>query len=183
MPSTHSAQDVLRFWFEELTPKQHFSKDAALDALIRTRFGPTLAAAAHGELQPWRTDAPGRLAEILVLDQFPRNIHRDTPRAFACDALALRLARELVALGLDQALPTPHKAFAYMPYMHSEDLAAHTEALPLFSQPGLENNLNFLHRHTEIIRRFGRYPHRNAVLGRASTPEELAFLQQPGSAF
>ena len=176
-------QDILSFWFGELTPKQHFSKDAALDALIRTRFGPTLAAAARGELHPWRTDAPGRLAEILVLDQFPRNIHRDTPLAFACDALALRLARELVALGLDQALPTPHKPFAYMPYMHSEDLDAHTEALPLFSQPGLENNLHFLHRHTEIVRRFGRYPHRNAVLGRESTPEELAFLQQPGSSF
>jgi uncharacterized protein (DUF924 family) len=176
-------QDILAFWFGELTPKQHFSKDATLDAQIAARFGPTLAAAARGELQPWRTDAPGRLAEILVLDQFPRNIHRDTPQAFACDALALHLARELVAQGLDQALPTPQKAFAYMPYMHSEDLAAHTEALPLFSQPGLEYNLQFLHRHTEIVRRFGRYPHRNAMLGRASTPEELAFLQQPGSSF
>jgi uncharacterized protein (DUF924 family) len=176
-------QDILRFWFGELTPKQHFSKDAALDAQIAARFGPTLEAAARGELQPWRTDAPGRLAEILVLDQFPRNIHRDTPQAFACDALALSLARELVALGQDGDLPTPHKAFAYMPYMHSEDLAAHEEALPLFSQPGLEYNLQFLHRHTEIVRRFGRYPHRNAVLGRASTPEELAFLQQPGSSF
>ncbi len=176
-------QDILSFWFGELTPKQHFTKDAALDALIRTRFSLTLQAAARGELQPWRRDATGRLAEILVLDQFPRNIHRGTPQAFACDALALGLARELVTLGQDSELPTPHKAFAYMPYMHSEALAAHEEALPLFSQPGLENNLHFLHRHTEIIRRFGRYPHRNAVLGRDSTPEELAFLQQPGSAF
>lgn len=176
-------QDILAFWFGELTPQQHFSKDAALDALIRTRFGATLEAAARGELQPWRTDAPGRLAEILVLDQFPRNIHRDTPRAFACDALALNLARELVAQGLDRELPPPQRAFAYMPYMHSEDLAAHTEALPLFSQPGLEHNLPSLHRHTAIIRRFGRYPHRNAVLGRTSTPEELSFLQQPGSSF
>jgi uncharacterized protein (DUF924 family) len=175
--------DILGFWFDELTPKQHFAKDTALDALIRTRFGATLQAAARGELQPWRTDAPGRLAEIIVLDQFPRNIHRDTPQAFACDALALGLARELVAQGLDRALPLPQRAFVYIPYMHSEDLGAHTEALPLFSQPGLENNLHFLHRHTEIIRRFGRYPHRNAVLGRASTPEELAFLQQPGSSF
>ncbi|MCZ8252183.1 MAG: DUF924 domain-containing protein [Hylemonella sp.] len=183
MPTVHSAQEVLRFWFEELTPKQHFAKDAALDAQIGARFGATLQAAARGALQPWRTDAPGRLAEIIVLDQFARNIHRDTPQAFACDALALDLARELVALGLDQALPTPHKPFAYMPYMHSEDLAAHAEALPLFSQPGLENNLHFLHRHTEILRRFGRYPHRNAVLGRPSTPEELVFLQQPGSSF
>lgn len=177
------AQDVLAFWFETLSSRQHFAKDAALDAQIRARFGATLDAAARGELQGWRTDAPGRLAEVLVLDQFPRNIHRDTPLAFACDALALRLARELVALGLDGALPVPQRAFAYIPYMHSEDLAAHAEALPLFSQPGLENNLHFLHRHTEILRRFGRYPHRNAVLGRVSTPEELAFLQQPGSSF
>lgn len=176
-------QDILAFWFTDLTPKQHFSKDAALDALISTRFGPTLAAAARGELQPWRTDAWGRLAELIVLDQFSRNIHRDTPLAFAQDALALTLARELVALRLDTTLPMPQRVFAYMPYMHSEDLAAHAEALPLFSQPGLENNLQFLHRHTEILQRFGRYPHRNAVLGRASTPEELAFLQQPGSSF
>lgn len=183
MHTMHPAQEVLGFWFTELRPQQHFAKDAALDALIRTRFGPTLEAAARGALSPWRAEAAGRLAEILVLDQFPRNIHRDTPRAFACDALALQLARELVALGLDRTLPTPHLAFAYMPYMHSEDLAAHEEALPLFSRPGLEYNLHFLHRHTEIIRRFGRYPHRNALLGRASTPEELAFLQQPGSAF
>ncbi|GAB3498449.1 DUF924 family protein [Curvibacter fontanus] len=176
-------QDILTFWFEELTPKQHFSKDTALDAQMRERFGATLAAAARGELQPWRTDAPGRLAEIIVLDQFSRNIHRDTPLAFAHDALALTLARELVALKLDQALPMAQRVFAYMPYMHSEELAAHAEALPLFSLPGLEYNLQFLHRHTDIIRRFGRYPHRNTILGRASTPEELAFLQQPGSSF
>ena len=176
-------QDILSFWFTELTPKQHFAKDSALDALIRDRFDLTLAAAAQGELQPWRRDAPGRLAEIIVLDQFSRNIHRDTPLAFAQDALALTLARELLALQLDAALPMAQRVFAYMPFMHSEDLAAHTEALPLFSQPGLENNLQFLHRHTDIIRRFGRYPHRNTILGRASTPEELAFLQQPGSSF
>jgi uncharacterized protein (DUF924 family) len=177
------AQDILNFWFTELTPKQHFAKDTELDAQIRTRFGPTLAAAARGELQPWRTDAPGRLAEIIVLDQFSRNIHRDTPLAFAQDEVALALARELVALQLDAALPLAQRVFAYMPYMHSEALDAHAEALPLFSLPGLENNLLFLHRHTEIIRRFGRYPHRNSTLGRASTPEELAFLQQPGSSF
>lgn len=178
-----SPQDILGFWFTELTPKQHFAKDAALDAQITQRYGATLATAAQGGLADWRRDAAGRLAEIIVLDQFSRNIHRDTPLAFVQDTLALALARELVALRLDTALPMAQRAFAYMPYMHSEDLAAHAEALPLFSQPGLENNLQFLHRHTEIIRRFGRYPHRNSVLGRASTPEELAFLQQPGSSF
>ncbi len=178
-----NAQDILSFWFTELTPKQHFARDSALDAQIGARFGPTLAAAARGELQAWRADAPGRLAELIVLDQFSRNIHRDTALAFAQDALALTLARELVALQLDAALPLARRVFAYMPWMHSEDLAAHAEALPLFSQPGLEHNLQLLHRHTEILRRFGRYPHRNAVLGRASTTAELAFLQQPGSSF
>jgi len=177
------AQHVLTFWFEELDNKRRFAKDAALDALIGQRFGGHLQAAAHGELPHWRSDAAGRLAEIIVLDQFSRNIHRDTPLAFAHDPQALTLAQELVAGGGDAALPLAQRAFAYMPYMHSESLAVHAQALPLFSQPGLENTLNFLHRHTDILRRFGRYPHRNAILGRVSTPQELAFLQEPGSSF
>ncbi len=176
-------QAILTFWFEELTPQQHFAKDAALDALIRERFGPTLDAAARGELHPWRSDVPGRLAEIIVLDQFSRNIHRDTPPAFAQDAQALTLAQELVALGLDAVLPMAQRVFAYMPYMHSESLPVHALALPLFSQPGLENNLRFLRAHTAIIERFGRYPHRNAILGRSSSQQELVFLSQPGSGF
>ncbi len=176
-------QDALHFWFEELTPKQHFSKDTALDARMRERFGSLLDTAAQDGLRAWRADGPGRLAEIIVLDQFSRNIHRDTPRAFAQDALALMLARELVALKLDAAVPMERRLFAYMPYMHSEDLAAHREAVPLFSQPGLEENLRYLQLHTDIIERFGRYPHRNAVLGRSSTPEEVEFLRQPGSSF
>jgi uncharacterized protein (DUF924 family) len=176
-------QDILHFWFEELTPQQHFSKDAELDENMRRRFGALLITAAQGGLQSWRTDAPSRLAEILVLDQFSRNIYRDTPQAFAQDALALTLARELVALQLDAALPLAQRVFAYMPYMHSEALAAHEEAGALFAQAGLEDNLRYLHLHTDILRRFGRYPHRNALLGRNSTLEELAFLQQPGSSF
>ncbi len=177
------ARHVLSFWFEELDSKRRFAKDAALDALIGQRFGAHLQAAARGELSHWRSDAAGRLAEIIVLDQFSRNIHRDTPLAFAHDAQALTLAQELVAGGGDAALPLSQRAFAYMPYMHSESLAVHAQALPLLSQPGLENTLNFLHRHTDILRRFGRYPHRNAILGRVSTPQELAFLQEPGSSF
>jgi len=176
-------QHILSFWFVELDNKQRFAKDAALDALMRERFGPHLQAAVRGELWHWRTDAAGRLAEIIVLDQFSRNIHRDTPLAFASDAQALTLAQELVAQGLDADLPPAQRAFAYMPYMHSESLPIHAQALPLFSQPGLEDNLRFLRAHTTILERFGRYPHRNALLGRASTPEELAFLQQPGSSF
>jgi uncharacterized protein (DUF924 family) len=175
--------DILGFWFDELSPKQHFSKDTALDARMQARFGALLARAATDGLPDWRADAPGRLAEIILLDQFSRNIHRDTQLAYAQDALALKLARELVAQGEDHALPLARRVFAYMPYMHSEDLAAHAEALPLFSQAGLEENLRFLRLHTAIIERFGRYPHRNALLGRVSTPEELAFLQQPGSSF
>ncbi len=183
MMAAMTADDVLRFWFEELTPRQHFDKDAGLDALLRARFGATLVAAAHGELKHWRTDAAGRLAEIIVLDQFSRNIHRNTALAFVQDHRALALARELVALGWDEELPVQQRPFAYLPYMHSEVLAVHAEALPLFSQPGLENNLRALQRHTAILRRFGRYPHRNAALGRPSTPEELAFLREPGSSF
>lgn len=175
--------DILHFWFTELTPKQHFVKDVALDEAIRTRFGATLEAAARCELFAWRATPEGRLAEVLVLDQFSRNVYRDTPRAFAQDALALVLAQELVASGLDRRLPTEQRVFAYMPYMHSESALVHAQAIELFSQPGLENNLDFERRHKAIIDRFGRYPHRNAVLGRVSTAEELAFLSEPGSAF
>lgn len=177
------AQEILQFWFEELTPKQHFVKDAALDAVIGNRFGLTLQAAARCELFAWRASAEGRLAEILVLDQFSRNVYRDTPRAFAQDTLALVLAQELVACGGDRNLPAAQRAFVYMPYMHSESALVHTQAVVLFSQPGMENNLSFELRHKAIIDRFGRYPHRNAILGRASSAEELAFLSEPGSSF
>ncbi|HET6586797.1 MAG TPA: DUF924 family protein [Oleiagrimonas sp.] len=174
---------ILAFWFDELEPKQHFVKDAKLDATIRERFGHMHAAAAHGELFAWREDARGRLAEIIVLDQFSRNLHRDDPRAFACDPMALVLAQELVARRDDDALPVAWRAFAYMPYMHSESPRIHELAMQLFSQPGLEYNLKFEQAHKTIIDRFGRYPHRNAVLGRTSSKEEIAFLKEPGSSF
>jgi uncharacterized protein (DUF924 family) len=176
-------QAILHFWFTELTPKQHFAKDAALDEAIRTRFGTTLEAAARCELFAWRATPEGRLAEVLVLDQFSRNVYRDTPRAFAQDALALALAQELVASGQGRSLPLAQRSFAYMPYMHSESALIHEQAVALFSQPGLEDNLRFEHAHKAIIDRFGRYPHRNAILGRRSTAEELAFLSGPGSSF
>jgi uncharacterized protein (DUF924 family) len=176
-------QPILDFWFTELTPKHHFAKDAALDEAIRTRFGATLEAAARCELFAWRTTPEGRLAEVLVLDQFSRNVYRDTARAFAQDALALVLAQELVASGQDRSLPLALRSFAYMPYMHSESALVHAQAVTLFSQPGMEDTLRFELRHKEIIDRFGRYPHRNALLGRTSTPEELAFLSELGSSF
>ena len=176
-------QPILDFWFTELTPKQHYAKDAALDETIRTRFSATLDAAARCELFAWRATPEGRLAEVLVLDQFSRNVYRDTARAFAQDALALALAQELVASGQDRSLPLAQRSFAYMPYMHSESALVHAQAVVLFNQPGMEDTLRFELHHKEIIDRFGRYPHRNATLGRESTPKELAFLSEPGSGF
>jgi uncharacterized protein (DUF924 family) len=174
---------ILHFWFTELTPKQHFAKDAALDEAIRTRFGATLEAAARCELFAWRATLEGRLAEVLVLDQFSRNVYRDTPRAFAQDALALALAQELVASGQDRSLPLAQRSFAYMPYMHSESALVHEQAVALFSQPGMEDTLRFELQHKAILGRFGHYPHRNTILGRSSTAEELVFLSGPGSSF
>jgi uncharacterized protein (DUF924 family) len=176
-------QTILHFWFTELTPKQHFAKDAALDEAIRARFGATLEAAAKCELFAWRATPEGRLAEVLVLDQFSRNVYRDTPRAFAQDALALALAQELVAIGQDRNLPLAQRSFAYMPYMHSESALAHAQAVTLFAQPGMEDTLRFELKHKAIIDRFGRYPHRNTIFGRESTPDELVFLSEPGSSF
>lgn len=178
-----SPDAVLRFWYEELDSADWWRKSPALDRRIAKAFGPTLAAAARCELYAWRVDPPGRLAEVIVLDQFSRNIHRDTAGAFANDALALALAQEAVALGCDRQLPVERRVFLYLPYMHSESALIHEVALRLFDTPGLEHNLEFERRHKAIIDRFGRYPHRNALLGRSSTAEELAFLEQPGSSF
>ena len=170
-----------------LTAKQHFGKDAAQDETIRARFGDTLEAAARCELFEWRASAAGRLAEIIVLDQFSRNVYRATKQAFAQDALALVLALvlalELVASGQDHSLPDAQSVFAYMPTMHSESALVHTQAVALFTQLGNQDNLNFALRHKAIIERFGRYPHRNAILGRSSSAEELVFLNEPGSSF
>jgi uncharacterized protein (DUF924 family) len=182
-PAPVSTDDVLQFWFGELTAADWWRKDPALDRRIADRFGATLEAATRCELVAWRGSARGRLAEVIVLDQFSRNIHRDTAAAFASDALALALAQEAVARGCDLELPPAERAFLYLPWMHSESALIHEEALRLYSAPGLEHNLDFERRHKAIIERFGRYPHRNAILGRASTPEELEFLAQPGSSF
>lgn len=176
-------ETILDFWFEELTAKQWFAKDPALDADIAARFSSLHRAAIQGELFTWRTSATGRLAEIIVLDQFSRNMYRDEANAFASDPMALALAQEAVSVGSDQHLPAHQRQFLYMPYMHSESALIHDIAVSLFNQPGLERNLDFELRHKAIIDRFGRYPHRNAVLGRQSSAEELEFLQQPGSRF
>lgn len=179
----HDYTRVLDFWFHTLTPQQWFTRDTHLDDTIRREFAVLVQQAAACELYAWRSEPEGRLAEIIVLDQFSRNIYRDTPQAFQQDPLALALAQEAVALGADQALKVVERSFLYMPYMHSESPLIHAVALQLFDQPGLEYNLDFERKHKVIIDRFGRYPHRNLVLGRESTEEEIAFLQQPDSSF
>jgi len=175
--------DIIKFWFEEITPQQWWVKDATFDCMLTERFQATLNSAIQGELYLWRQSALGRLAEVLVLDQFSRNIYRDEARAFLADPLALALAQEAVYQGADTDMSLEQQKFIYMPFMHSESLIVHEQAVELFSKPGLEDNLAFEHKHKKIIERFGRYPHRNSILGRVSTPEELAFLTEPGSSF
>ncbi len=177
------ATAVLDFWFVELDSAQWWRKDAELDLQIARRFCDVHRAAAQCELWSWRGTAAGRLAEVIVLDQFSRNIHRDTALAFAQDPLALALAQEAVARGADRDLEPRQRSFLYMPYMHSESPAIHEQAVALFEKLGNAANLEFELRHKAIIDRFGRYPHRNAVLGRESTAQELRFLEQPGSSF
>lgn len=181
--SMTDADRVLAFWFDELEPKQHFIQSAALDCQIRERFIDLHQAAVACELWLWRTSAKGRLAEVIVLDQFSRNIYRNQVQAFKGDELALCLAQEAISLGLDQVLEPFMRSFLYMPFMHSESKVIQTQSVRLFEAPGMETNLNFALRHREIVDRFGRYPHRNEALGRESTAEELAFLCEPGSSF
>ncbi len=176
-------QNIIDFWFHEIAPRQWFTPDTGLDRLIESRFQTVHAAAGKGELYAWRDAPAGRLAEIIVLDQFSRNIYRETPRAFAFDALGLVLAQEAIRAATHFELAPQQKAFLYMPFMHSESPLIHRRALELFNEPGLEKNLAFELQHKAIIDRFGRYPHRNAILGRASSAEELAFLDLPGSSF
>ncbi|MFC1720581.1 DUF924 family protein [Pseudomonadota bacterium] len=181
---TTGYQDIIDFWFSERVRKMWWGKDEAFDEEIRTRFADVHQKAAANELIVWRQTPAGRLAEVIVLDQFPRNMFRDQAAAFATDERARQCTREAVAAGADQALPAQQRAFLYMPLMHSESAADHEEAVSLFSSdPGLKNILDFELKHKAIIDRFGRYPHRNKVLGRTSTPEEEAFLQQPDSSF
>lgn len=175
--------DVLAFWFNETQPRQWWSADPAFDEQIRLRFGALLNQGAQGELHGWRDDARGRLAEIIVLDQFSRNIHRNTPRAFAQDGMALVLAQEAVAGGVLDVLSPVERSFLLLPYMHSESSQIHVHAEALYRAWAPEENLRFELRHKAIIDRFGRYPHRNVILGRPSTSEEIEFLKQPGSSF
>jgi len=175
--------DVLTFWFEEIEEKSWWLKSEKFDNSLRERFYDLHQKAVCCELFGWRVNAEGRLAEIIVLDQFSRNLYRDQAAAFAADSLALCLAQEAVALGADEPLNSQQRAFLYMPYMHSESLVIHEQALMLFNALGQEDQIEFELRHKDIIARYGRYPHRNKALGRESTPEELKFLAEPGSSF
>ena len=176
-------QSVIDFWFREIEPRQWFAKDSELNRLIEKCFRNVHDAALKCELFTWRDTSEGRLAEIIVLDQFSRNIHRDSPLAFAADPLALALAQEAVRIQSQRELIPQQRPFLYMPFMHSESPLIHEQAVNLFSEPGLEKNLEFEVKHKAIIDRFGRYPHRNAILKRVSTSDELAFLNTPGSSF
>jgi uncharacterized protein (DUF924 family) len=174
---------VLKFWFVEAGPQHWWAVDPAFDELVKARFLPLLLQAVAGELSAWRTSAPGRLAEVILLDQFSRNVYRGTPLAFAQDPQALALAQEAVSRGTLEDLDELERTFLLMPYMHSESQLVHVDAERLFRQFAPPKNHEFELRHKAIIDRFGRYPHRNQILGRASTAEEVVFLQQSGSSF
>lgn len=180
-----SKHEVLHFWFEETQPAQWFQKNESFDDLIRDRFMGTYRLVADGLCDLWRDDADGALALCLVLDQFPRNMFRGSAAAFASDAAALRVAKQAVACGFDQMTPLPRRRFFYLPFEHSELIAEQERSLALFAAMQGEDPIGYDYaaRHYEIIRRFGRFPHRNAILGRQNTPAEEEYLAQPGAGF
>lgn len=187
-------RDVLDFWFADGPDGYRlawFKRDDAFDAEIRTRFGPLVAPARAGSLDDWASTPEGALALFLVLDQFPRNLFRGSPEAFASDAHALTLARRIV-LGarLDLALTPTQRVFLYLPFEHAEDMAAQDLSVALFeglrdhpAHAAANGTIDYAWRHRAVIAQFGRFPHRNAVLGRESTPAELTYLAQPGAGF
>ncbi|HQZ12404.1 MAG TPA: DUF924 family protein [Devosia sp.] len=179
--TTLGPEDVHGFWFIEHGPADWFAGGAAFDAEIAERFGTTHAEVARGEAWEWRKTPLGRVAEIIVLDQFSRQLFRGQARAFAQDSMALALAQEAVALGVDRQLThPPQRQFLYMPYMHSESLVVHEEAVRLFTEMDNADVLKFEMAHLEVLQRFGRYPKRNEALGRTSTPEEIEYMATPG---
>jgi uncharacterized protein (DUF924 family) len=174
MQSDWPAQ-ILRYWFEELEPEAWFRRDERVDATIRERFGALYEQLAR--IRPEQLTTPlEHVAAAIALDQFPRNMFRGTPRAFATDLLALSIAQHAIATGLDEQLAPQQRLFLYMPFQHSEDRAVQARSIELFTRLGLGDNLDYAHRHKKIIDRFGRFPHRNEVLGRESTTEELQYV-------
>jgi uncharacterized protein (DUF924 family) len=174
---------ILNFWFEEIESSKWWSKDLQFDEMISKRFAEVHRAANRCELSHWRKRPQGRLAEIIVLDQFSRNMFRDTALSFASDSLALVLAQEAISVGADVELDQSQRNFLYMPFMHSESLIIHDVAVELYTQNGSQYSLDFELKHRNIIQKFGRYPHRNTILGRTSSQAELEFLTQANSSF
>jgi uncharacterized protein (DUF924 family) len=177
-------EDVLGFWFDPVTKPKWFNSGAAFDDEVRAVLGPALAAASRGDLACWEGDADGALALVLLFDQVPRNIFRGSARAFAHDAEARRIARKVLERGWDQQCDTDRRAFLYLPFEHSEDLADQELSVRLFRERvGEGEYLKYAEAHRDVIQRFGRFPHRNAALGRPSTEAEKAYLAQPGAGF
>ena len=177
------ADELLEFWFSERAETHWFRSTPAFDTETRERFEPTWRAAAAGELAAWEATAQGALALVIVLDQLPLNMFRDRPEAYSTEAASRGVADRAIARGFDAGLGPEYerrgRAFLYLPFMHSEDLADQDRSVALFEASGLEDNARWARHHREIVRRFGRFPHRNAVLGRDSTAEEVARLASP----
>lgn len=185
MDTAQIEKDVLEFWFGDTPDEKRaawFQRDDAFDAAIVDRFSKIYEAAAAGQLDPMAETPLGCLALVIVLDQFPRNMFRNDPRSFATDGKALGIAQDAVKRGFDRELASLQRQFLFMPYQHSEDLAVQRRSVELFKDAG-PDGLDYAHQHLVIIERFGRFPHRNAVLGRESTAEEEAFLKEPNSSF
>lgn len=199
-----SIEDVLAFWFGPpgapplANAERWFRADPGFDAAVRERFEGLALRAAAGKLEAWRDSPPGALALVIALDQFPRNLYRGSRRAFACDPAALDVCLDAQARGFDRALSPVERWFLYLPLMHAESLPRQQRSVELFEAlaaealaaeappelcEALASAADFARRHRDVIARFGRFPHRNRALGRASTPEEVAFLEQPGSSF
>ena len=182
-PSKFTPSDILDFWFSEDVKSKWFAGGKSFDDELRQRFTTLLQKARLGELTHWAENPDGALALVILLDQLSRNIHRGTPEAFAADALALETAKHAIAQGYDLRLAPEGRGFLYMPFEHSEVLADQERGVALFEALGAAESLDYMRRHRDIIARFGRFPHRNAILGRSSTAEEIEFLKQPGSSF
>ena len=176
-------EEVLRFWFDELSPDDWFEGEEAVDSHIRARFQELHEALREQVPETWRSSARGCLAAVIVLDQFPRNMYRGTSHAFAADSAALSLANEALMRGFDRELSIDERKFLYMPFEHSENPADQVRSIELFGSLENELDLDYARRHKAIIDRFGRFPHRNAVLGRISSPEEIEFIKEPDSSF
>jgi uncharacterized protein (DUF924 family) len=184
-PENQIAKSIIDFWFIEISPKQWWVKSVEFDDLISQRFFTIYEETRGGKYLDWINSAQSCLARIILLDQFPRNMFREKPESFRTDVLALAATKHAISLGFDIGIPSQHKGFLYMPLMHSEAFDDQMKAIELFTAAGsdLEENLKSSHRHKAIIEQFGRFPHRNQVLGRASSQAELEFLKQPGSRF